>query len=199
MAIPSPHLSALPLAHTSPTLPLELVDRIAHKILLPHDLCPLAAANSTFHAIIYSFHLRCREISCCIDDGSMWDWLEENPRRLRGVRFLHLRYLPQTFRNPPSTYGESPLNKRLLPPLLISQMDGLVSFDWDMYTPLTLVGLGRREISRYQNEIWSRLALLSCLEGVTANGEFPCDGCARREGSDVSTVRRQQVTRVNSY
>lgn len=174
-----------------PTLPLELVDRIAHKILYQNELLPLAAANSTFYAIIYSFHLRCREVKCCINDGSMWDWLEENPRRLDGVRFLELHDLPQTYRLPPPSSKDTPLNKRLLPPGLVLRMKGLVSFGWNK--PLVPAGLGKLGVSLYEDEIWSSLQLLLRLEHVAARGEgFACGACAKQEGLTVSKVSCQE-------
>lgn len=126
----------------------EVLDLIAAEILHPRDLLPFALTHSIIHNVVLPFHLHYRVIERALDDGSMWEHLEENPRRLENVRFLRL-HVPENVYGPGGAWfhndTEEPHPTRLplspnegilkiLPPHLIAKMTRLHAFSWEDHT-----------------------------------------------------------------
>lgn len=138
---PQPHLANLlsqkskmnSLPTLIPALCPELLDLIADEVHCSHDLAQLALANKTLRDVVCPMHIDFRVIECALDDGSMWELLEANPRHIARVRTLKVHVTsmqksPGISRNPPR--GLSLNKKRILPLELLQRMSRLQSFEW---------------------------------------------------------------------
>lgn len=185
-------------------LPPEIIDLIVSHLPHPSDLLPLALTHSAIRDIIIPEHLNYRYIDRAVDDGTMWDHLEENPRRLASVRFLTLRaVIPGLTAGAEAFEGLEGVAPRLprfpveaslcvLPPGLLSQMKNLLSLNWQDHSMNNTWIKNPRSFTsaldfvQYQDSLWSALKS-SCqsLEELEVRVSLCAGLCSRDVGQEL--------------
>lgn len=133
-----------------PSLAPEILDLIASEITHPRDLVPFALVHSTFYETAVPHHINWRVVECAIDDGDVWDDLENHARRLQNIRTLKVHVVGrrrladegrEIARNPPRGESEGEANLRILPLELLARMSQLRTFVWRNRTSRWGVGI----------------------------------------------------------